>query len=105
MLIEPDTDSRFRGQSTSIELKWKSVGNLQPDERYQIPITFTKGGQKQTWKLETGATTLKVPRELYGQADEPESLYQWQVLVVKVEGEKRVPISPASDVRTFHWYK
>jgi len=109
-LIFPEDGAPFHGQNTIIELKWKSVGELEEGQWYLVNVRYKEGGQVRESGTLVKETVWMVPAEFfYAKADQPDRAYQWQVQVVQVvkdeTGQERyVPMSPPSETRTFHWY-
>ena len=102
VIVEPDDEFQFIGGNT-IVLRWQPV-DLAPDEQYAVRMVYQYNNQP-TW----AGTNLKepewtVPVSLYGQIDPPQNLYEWFVVIERLnEDGSGTAISPESEHRTFTW--
>ncbi len=108
-LISPKNESRFSGEGTSIELRWEPVGLLAEAEWYGVSLRYRHYGQEQDAGAWVKEPKWLVPRELAGQADEPDRVYEWDVVVVRHVGtnpdgsNKGLELSPRSPTWIFYW--
>lgn len=109
MLNTPGDQASYTGDRAQIFLAWDAVPGMIADDRYQVVIRWIEQGALQEKSdLFTTATSIQVPPWLWGRADQPERRYQWFVRTVRLTtdgqgGELVIPLSPASQTRTFYW--
>ena len=89
-------------------MQWEPVGPLAKDEWYQVILTFLKLGETQYEGPRIKETEWQVPEYFYGQADQPERVYSWNVTVIQVNtdpggNETSIAQSPPSEIWTFYW--
>ena len=92
----------------AIYLKWDAVPGMSADDRYQVIIRWIEQGAPQEWSHLLTGTEIQAPPWLWGRADQPERRYQWFIRAVRSTtdgqgGELVIPLSPASEIRTFYW--
>jgi hypothetical protein len=109
VLSEPGNQARFDGQKAIIKLAWTSNHLLQPDQCYLLTVHWTEDGAPASSPVCLQATSWFVPEEFYLRADqETDRVYYWSVRLARKattsEGAPDyVPISPASEERSFYW--
>jgi LysM repeat protein len=108
VLLNPGDGSPFSGEKETIVLEWQAVGGLPAGAEYQITIHYQTNGATQSHIWRTPLTSTRVPLWLWNKADQPGRRYTWFVTVVQVTtdgkgGERIVPLSPPSQLRTFSW--
>ncbi len=106
-LLSPEPEAVFSGQYDKIVLQWQPVGNLAPDEFYDVTIRYFVGDEPRYWG--SGLikdTSWQVPVEAgYGHAGKDE--FWWWVTVRKggtaQNGKPDLALSPSSEERIFYW--
>lgn len=99
----------MEGDGALIELQWTWTRPLAEDEWFSLGLRYWQ--QKDL--VYTGEGKLKemkwqVPSYFFGQAEQPERAYEWDVAVIKVtfnqDGNETIaPVSFTSEPRTFYW--
>jgi LysM repeat protein len=108
ILASPGDQASYR-ESNQIALIWEAVPGMVAGNQYLVCIRWMQEGTPQeNCPPPTTAISIQVPPYLWGQADQPERRYQWFVKVVHSTtdgqgGESFIPLSPASEMRTFYW--
>ncbi len=108
-LIGPENERKFfEAGVAKIILQWEPVGPLAENEWYQVILSFFKLGEIQYAGDRIKETEWQVPEYFYGQADQPERAYYWNVTVVQVDQhpdgkEMSIARSPQSETWTFYW--
>jgi len=108
-LIGPENEHEFfEGDAARVILQWEPVGPLAKNEWYQVVLSFFRLGEIQYGGPRIKETEWQVPEYFYGQADQPERAYDWNVTVIQVnkdpEGnETSIAQSPPSETWTFYW--
>jgi hypothetical protein len=109
LLGYPRQGMRFRAADV-VDLQWKPVGSLPSDAYYVPSLTFFHYGEK--WTDETPwlkDCTWRLSDHAYLLTLSDDGVYRWSVRVMRktgVDAQGRpvgVPVSPASEVWTFHW--
>jgi len=108
ILENPADGSSAEGDKVEIELRWQPVPGMPAGAQYQVTVEWVEGGQKKNYVWNTASTAQRLPTWLWGRADQPARGYHWFVTVVQVGtdgkgGERVVPLSPPSAVRSFDW--
>jgi len=111
VLLNPGNELRFDGEKAQIELKWEAIQGMPTgaDFGYQVVIRWTEQGVPQEYSPpSTPLTAMPFPGWLWGRADQPLRRYEWFVRVVRLTtdgqgGEIFIPLSPASETRSFYW--
>lgn len=104
-LKEPAEGEVFSGgKDAVIILSWEGVGPLAADEWYAVRLRYVANGQTQYTGANVKETSWRVPADLFGKADQPDRVYQWDVTVIRVgpDGAGQ-EISPHSPTRSFRW--
>jgi LysM repeat protein/ribosomal protein L37E len=104
-LKEPTEGEVFSGgRDVVIILRWEAVGPLAADEWYAVRLHYLANGQTQYTGANVKETSWRVPADLFGKADQPDRVYQWDVTVIRVgpDGTGQ-EISPRSPTRSFRW--
>ncbi len=102
-LVSPEDNSNFIPGNT-IDLKWKSVGELAGNEQYAVRLVYFHNSEVVYRGTQLKETQWTVPFELYHDADGPEFKYTWYVYVEAVQPDGTgIAISPESEHRTFIW--
>ncbi len=102
-LVSPEDNSNFIPGNT-IDLIWKSVGELAGNEQYAVRLVYFHNSEVVYRGTQLKETQWTVPFELYHDADGPEFKYTWYVYVEAVQPDGTgIAISPESEHRTFIW--
>lgn len=102
-LLGPDDGTRYDGIN-EVLLKWEPVPDLAADEQYAVRIMYRYNGQ-----ITYGGANVKepqwvVPLQLYKKIDPPDNLYEWFVVVERLNSDgSGTAISPESEHRHFTW--
>jgi hypothetical protein len=106
-LIVPENGHKFsEGDAARIRLQWEPVGPLAENEWYQVILSFFKAGEIQREGPRIKETEWQIPEYFYGQADQPQRAYDWNVTVIQVNkdpGGNDIEQSPPSETWTFYW--
>ena len=108
-LLDPEDGAPFNGEKAHIKLAWTSGYPLKPDEYYEVVLRYTHRGEPVVLPVQVQQAFWFVDEDLYLQADqETEFIYYWSVRLVRkvvdAEGkETYLPLSPASEERSFYW--
>jgi len=108
-LTGPENEHKFlEGEAATIILQWEPVGPLAENEWYQVILSFFKLGEIQYAGPRIKETAWQVPEYFYGQADQPERAYYWNVTVIQVNKapdgkETSIERSPPSETWAFYW--
>ncbi len=103
VLMEPPDGVNFI-QGNIIVLRWQPVGELAPDEQYAVRLMYQFENQTTYQGTNLRETEWEIPPSLYGQVDGPENLYEWFVVVERLNDDgSGTAISPESEHRTFTW--
>ncbi len=108
VLVGPAEGAHFSGEFLPVVLEWQPVGELAPDEYYDVTIMHYVGDEPRYWGGPVTETSWRVPIEAgFGQAGNDR--FKWWVTVRKKgtspgEGQLDQGLSPASEVRSFYWY-
>jgi hypothetical protein len=103
LLLSPDSGFGFIRGNT-IVLRWQAVGDLAPDEQYAVRMRYRFNNETVYQGSNIKETEWTVPLSLFGQVDPPENLYEWFVVVERVNDDgSGTAISPESEKRTFTW--
>ena len=103
VLLEPKNDFEFIYGNT-IVLRWQSVGELAPDEQYAVRLRYQYNGEATFQGTNLKETEWTIPLSLFGQVDPPENLYEWFVIVERVNDDgSGTAISPESEIGRFTW--
>ena len=101
--MEPEDNFRFIGGNT-IVLRWQSIGELASDEQYAVRLVYRFNNQVAYQGANIKETEWTIPISLFGQIDPPENLYEWYVVVERLnEDGSGTAISPESEHRRFTW--
>ena len=111
VLTGPGDQASCGGDKAQILLEWEPVPGMTAGDSYMITLNWTQLGAPQNyfWYAPSTASTQRVPLQLWGQADQlPARAYRWSVRAVRLTtdgqgGELIIPLSPASETRTFYW--
>jgi len=111
VLTDPADGASYGGDTAQILLEWEPVTGMTADDSYLITVNWTHLGAPQNyfWYAPSTASTQRVPLQLWQEADQlPARKYQWSVRAVHLTtdgqgGELVIPLSPASQTRTFYW--
>ncbi|RLC82567.1 MAG: hypothetical protein DRI61_01975, partial [Chloroflexi bacterium] len=106
--VFPEEGTWFHGRDTIVELKWEPPGELGPNQAYMVIIKYKEGGELKEFRQVVEKPGWVVPASFFhGKADQPDRTYEWQVQVIYLlkQGDREgfIPLSPLSEVRTFHW--
>jgi len=102
-LISPEDNFNFIPGNT-IDLKWKSVGELAGNEQYAVRLVYFHNSEVVYRGTQLKETQWTVPFNLYHDADGPEYKYTWYVYVEAVQPDGTgISISPESEHRNFIW--
>jgi hypothetical protein len=102
-LLVPVADAVVTGPDAHIQLSWTASAILAEDEWYQV-VLWTSDLDAPDIEVWTKATSWRVPQGLYPQEGDSH-VFWWRVTVVRRVGETSPssPLSPDSQVYTFHW--
>jgi hypothetical protein len=107
-LIGPEDDAFFAGVLTNVFLEWKPVGELAPDEYYDVTIQYIFGNEFAYWGAATTETRLQIPPDI-GVGRAGGDRFRWYVTVRKAntaglsKNNIDLPVSLQSKIRTFVW--
>ncbi len=100
----PDNDVFGNGKDAIIILRWEPVGTLAADEWYAVRLRYLANGETQYGGANVKETSWRVPADHFGKADQPDRVYQWDVVVIRLGADGAShEISPRSVTRTFRW--
>jgi hypothetical protein len=103
VLLEPEDGAKFI-EGNIVTLRWQSVGELAPDEQYAVRLIYSFQQETTFQGSNLRETEWTIPVSLYGQVDGPENLYEWFVVVERLNDDgSGTTISPESERRTFTW--
>jgi hypothetical protein len=103
VLLEPEDRAEFI-EGNIIVLRWQSVGELAPDEQYAVRLIYSFQNETTFQGTNIKETGWTIPTSLYGQVDGPENIYEWFVVVERLNDDgSGTAISPESERRTFTW--
>jgi len=108
-LLSPADGAVFHGKYTEIYLEWEPVGELAPDEFYNVTVMRFWQGKPYYWGDGVRETRWKVPT-LAGYKEADRDTFYWWVVVKRAttttpEGKPDgPPISPQSETWKFFWY-
>ena len=108
-LVNPEDGAPFNSEKAYIKLSWTSSHTLRPNEYYELLLRYTHQGVSVVLPVHVQETFWWVDKALYLQADqETQFVYYWSVRLVRKEvdaegKETYVPLSPASEERSFYW--
>lgn len=108
VLLEPEDRAPFQ-ESDILRLAWQSNHTLKADECFLLTVRYVQDGSEVRLAMCLKEPEWWVDDGLYLQADqETDRAYHWSVLVARKEidedgSESYVPLSPASQERTFYW--
>lgn len=109
ILLRPEAGTTYNGASAIIELAWSSSHTLEPEEYFEVTVRYTESGAEVNLPIYVQTTSWFVSRTLLGKADqETRRIYIWGVRVVRQEAASSgepvyLPMSPASEERSFYW--
>lgn len=111
VLTGPGDQASSSGDKAQILLAWEPVPGMTADDSYQITVKWTQLGVPldYSWTAPSTVSAQSVPTWLWLQADQrPARAYQWFIKAVRLTtdgqgGELVIPLSPASETRTFYW--
>jgi hypothetical protein len=87
-----------------IVLRWQPVGELAPTEQYAVRLIYRHQNEIVYKGAQVRETEWTVPPSLFSQADGPEHLYEWFVVVEHLNDENiGISISPESQRHRFTW--
>lgn len=107
-LINPPDDSLFAGQFAEVFLQWEPVGELAPDEYYDLTIMHLFADEpKYDGSLRTRETRVQITQDI-GVGEAGGDRFYWWVTVRKdntasSSGGLDTAVSLRSDARTFVW--
>ena len=103
ILLGPEEGFEFIRGNT-IVLRWQPVGELAPDEQYAVRMSYRYNAETVFQGANIKETEWTVPLSLFGQVDPPENLYEWFVVIERINDDgSGTAISPESDKRKFTW--
>lgn len=108
-LIAPADDTIFSGKFAEVFLEWESVGELAPDEYYDLTIMHLFAEQPQyTGSMRTRDSRVKIESESIGVGQAGNDRFYWWVTVRKdgtapSPNSLDLPLSPRSEAGTFIW--
>jgi LysM repeat protein len=109
VLTGPGDQASYTGDRREIYLIWEPVPGMVAGNQYLVCIRWMEGGTPQeNCPPPTTATTIQAPPWLWSRADPPARQYTWFVRLIHLAtdgkgGELLLPLSPASQIRTFYW--
>jgi RNA polymerase subunit RPABC4/transcription elongation factor Spt4 len=109
VLLAPQNEYHYNGgRDDNVDLQWRPVGILAKDEYYAVRLRWKQNGQTAYGGDNVREPYWRVLKSLYGKADLPARLYEWEVTVYRkvknADGsETDMPISPKSETWTFYW--
>jgi hypothetical protein len=80
-LLSPPLGARVVGHATAIMLEWAPVKNLEPDEVYQVAVSYNYDESSYDLSFSTRETRLRLPPDLYLQPNC--GVFNWQVRLVR----------------------
>ena len=102
-LLEPEDGMHFI-IGNIIVLRWQSVGELASDEQYAVRLVYQFENQPTYQGTNLRQAEWEIPPSLYGQIDGPNNLYEWFVVVERLNDDgSGTAISPESEHRHFTW--
>ncbi len=102
-LLGPDDGTRYDGIN-EVLLKWEPVPDLGADEQYAVRIMYRYNGQVTYGGANVKEPQWVVPLQLYKKIDPPDNLYEWFVVVERLNSDgSGTAISPESEHRQFTW--
>jgi tetratricopeptide (TPR) repeat protein len=106
-LLGPEDGALYRGEHTVILLQWEPVGELAPDEYYDVTVMHYVGEEPRYWGGPVRGTQWQVPVEA-GLGEAANDRFYWWVTVRQAEtapgpDQLDVALSPRSDSRTLIW--
>ena len=103
VLLEPENDFAFIPGNTLV-LRWQPVDDLAPDEQYAVRLVYQYQGEVVFQGANVKEPSWTVPLSLFGLIDGPDNLYEWFVVVERLNDDgSGTAISPESDRRRFTW--
>jgi hypothetical protein len=93
---------------TKVYLEWEPVGNLAPDEYYDLTIQYIFGNDFVYWGTATAETRVQIPPDI-GVGRAGGDRFRWYITVRKAntaslsESNIDMPLSLQSKIRTFVW--
>jgi hypothetical protein len=102
-LLEPADGTEFI-EGNIVTLRWQPVGALAPDEQYAVRLIYQFENQTTYQGANVIETEWTLPASLYKQIDGPENLYEWFVVVERLNDDgSGTAVSPESEHQTFAW--
>ncbi len=103
VLREPEDGYSFI-QGNTLVLRWEPVGELAPAEQYAVRLVYRFNNAVTYQGANVKETEWTIPLSMYGQIDGPEYLYEWFVVVERLNDDgSGTAISPESEHRRFVW--
>lgn len=108
-LIAPADDTIFSGKFAEVFLEWEPIGELAPDEYYDLTIMHLFAEQPQyTGSMRTRDSRVKIESESIGVGQAGNDRFYWWVTVRKdgtapSPNSLDLPLSPRSEAGTFIW--
>ena len=86
-------------------LQWEPVEGLADDEGYAVRLIYWQQGKPVYQGDWVKSPEWRIPEDFYHQADGPELLYHWYVLVERKNADgSGTPVSPKSEELSFRWH-
>jgi hypothetical protein len=102
-LLEPEDGTKFI-QGNIIVLRWQPIPDLAPDEQYALRMFYSFENEPAVQGTNTRDAEWTVPPSLYGQIDGPDNLYEWFVVIERLNDDgSGTAISPESEHWKFTW--
>ena len=108
-LMTPQDDTIFSGEFSEVILEWEPVGNLAPDEYYDLTIMHLFADEPQySGSMRTRETRVQLEGASVGVGEAGNDRFYWWVTVRKdnsapASDRLDLPLSPRSDAGTFIW--
>lgn len=109
VLVSPEDGTSYNGAGAIIELAWSSNHTPTATEYFEVTVRYSQAGVEVRLPVYIQTTSWFASTSLLGRADQESGRrHTWSVRVVRQEtgsdGEPTyVPLSPASQERTFYW--
>ncbi len=106
-LIAPENDTIFPGKYAEVILAWEPVGELAPDEYYDVTVMYIFADEPTYWGTATRETQIQLKPDIgFGRAGNDR--FYWWVTVRKANTAPTpdsldLPLSPQSEGRSFIW--
>lgn len=103
VLVEPQDQFAYIKGNTPV-LRWEAVSNLAANEQYAVRIVYRFQNEVVYKGAQVKEPEWTIPLSLFGQVDGPAYLYEWFVVVERLnDDDSATAISPESGRHSFTW--